>query len=209
MVWEKKYGGADEEGAFSVFQTSDGGYILGGETKSYGDTDGDAYLLKVSGDGTKEWQKTFDGPKTYNDFIYCVRQTADGGFIATGSTCNRISDIYLLKTDSKGNKLWSKSFGSNGGDQGRWVEYTSDGGYIVGGFVFTTRPSVSDLNMYLIKTDSQGNEQWHREYGDSGISYGRCCRQTPDGGFVFVGATNAGHQYSNEIFLIKTDANGN
>lgn len=209
LVWEKTFGGANEDVAYTVFQTADGGYILGGQTKSFGDTDGDAYLLKVSADGTKEWQKTFDGPSTYQDYLHCVQQTSDGGFIATGNISNRVNDIYLLKTDFNGKKLWSKNFGTKDSDQGRWVEQTSDGGYIVCGFVTTTHQSVSDRNLYVIKTDAQGNEQWHREYGESGTNYGRCVRQTPDGGFIILGDTNDKHPYRREILLIKTDANGN
>lgn len=208
LEWEKTYGGANEDCAYSVCQTNDGGYIIGGRTKSFGDTDGDAYLLKISANGTEEWKQTFDGPKTYNDYIHCVRQTVDGGYIATGNTSNRISDLFLLKTDGKGNKQWWKFYGTNDYDDGRWLSMTKDGGYIVGGFVHAGRQNLSDRDMYLIKTDGSGNEQWHKSYGGKGINYGRTCMQTTDGGFVFVGVSNAVDGFKNSILLIKTNAQG-
>src|SRR6185503_1334012 len=111
-TWAKTYGGgADESGAsgyiISVQQTSEGGYVVAGETDSFG-TGGDFWLLKLDSDGNIEWEKAYGG--TEFDIAYSVQQTSDGGYIAAGSTLSFGSglDAWLLKLDSDGNIEWEK-----------------------------------------------------------------------------------------------------
>jgi hypothetical protein len=105
-LWEKTFGGSDEDYAYSVQQTTDGGYIVAGFTSSYGAGSRDAWLIKTDVDGNKLWDKTFGGP--YRDYAYSVQQTTDGGYIIAGSAAlyeGLNDDAWLVKTDASGNKL--------------------------------------------------------------------------------------------------------
>ena len=127
-TWEKTFGGAGYDIGSSVQQTSDGGYIITGET------DGNVYLIKTDSSGNKTWEKTFGGASY--DIGWSVQQTSDGGYIIAGSTFSYgagAGDVYLIKTDSSGNLTWEKIFGGADDDDGASVQQTSDGGYIIVG----------------------------------------------------------------------------
>ena len=153
--WETTFGGASADVGQSVQQTTDGGYIITGLTHSYGNGNGssDVYLLKTDAYGVEQWSQTFGG--TDDDEGKSVQQTTDGGYIITGYTnsfANR-DDVYLIKTDVNGVELWSQTFGGTDDDEGKSVQQTTDGGYIItgttGGWEFS--------DIYLIKTDGNGN----------------------------------------------------
>ena len=149
-LWEKTFGGQSDESARSVQQTSDGGYIIAGETTSYGAGLRDAWLIKTDSYGDKLWDRTFGGP--YDDSASSVQQTSDGGYIIAGETSPKGSgkmDAWLIKTDSYGIKIWDKTFGGSDIYKAKSVRETSDGGYIVAG--------AANSNALLIKTDSSGN----------------------------------------------------
>jgi len=146
----------DQDQGHSVQQTNDGGYIISGITYSFGNGDGDVYLIKTDGNGDSLWTKTFGG--TGRDKGSSVQQTSDGGYIITGSTesfGNGEEDVYLIKTDVNGDSLWTKTFGGSDEDEGHSVQQTSDGGYIISGRTYSFGNGEGDV--YLIKTDSQGN----------------------------------------------------
>lgn len=133
-VWIKTYGGANMDIGYSVEQTTDGGYIIAGETYSYGSGQNDFYLIKTDSSGNSLWTNTFGG--TDYDDARSVHQTSDGGYIITGSTKSFGAgdyDIYLVKTDSGGNKQWDNTYGGANPDFGYCVEQTTDGGYIITG----------------------------------------------------------------------------
>ncbi len=157
ILWTKTFGGINDDESFSVQQTNDGGYIICGNTESFGAGDYDTYLIKTDANGDSIWTKTFGG--IFNDLSYSGRQTSDGGYIILGSTWgfgagNR--DIYLIKTDSLGNSLWSKTFGGTGTDTEGSIQQSTDGGYIITGFT-NNFGAGGYADAYLIKTDSLGN----------------------------------------------------
>jgi hypothetical protein len=133
--WDKTFGGSDCDGAYCVEQTSDGGYIVAGYTRSYGAGGDDAWLIKTDFKGNEQWNKTF-GDSAW-DGAYCVKQTSDGGYIVTGWKGYYVDDprtnVWLIKTDSEGNREWDKTFGGSGYDEGYSVKQTPDGGYIIAG----------------------------------------------------------------------------
>lgn len=192
------FGGSANEQAYSVQQTQDGGFIIAGQTKSYG-TGTDAYLVKTDQSGKEQWHKNFGGSS--QDICYSVRQTKDGGFILAGQTVSYGTggDVYLVKTDSSGNELWHKNLGGSGGELGRSVQQTQDGGFIIVGDIYSGTANA----IYLLKTDSAGNEVWHKSLGESLLDHGYSVMQTQDGGYIIEGANIGG------IVLIKTDASGN
>jgi len=203
-LWQKAFGGKKwDDCGYSVQQTSDGGYIITGETYSFGAGRNDVYLIKTNSEGNSLWQKTFGGKRW--DCGYSVQQTSDGGYIITGSTASfsgrAFQDVYLIKTDSKGNSLWQKTFGGSGSDWGASVQQTSDGGYIITGN--TDSFGAGETDVYLIKTDSEGNSLWQNTFGGSNQDVGCSVQQTSDGGYVIAGLTSsfgAGHY---DVYLIK------
>jgi hypothetical protein len=136
VQWNKTYGGATVDTAFSVQQTSDGGYIITGQTYSFGAGDADFWLVKSDSAGNMQWSQTYGGAET-TDFPFCVRQTSDQGYIIAGSTgpigSGTEMDFMLVKTDSAGSMQWSQTYGGSGWEQAFSVRQTTDGGYIVAG----------------------------------------------------------------------------
>ena len=192
------FGGPGMDEGHSVQQTKDGGYIITGSTKSFGAGKQNLWLIKADANGKEMWNKTFGDLGDEEDLGQSVQQTTDGGYIITGQkgTLNPMNfEVWLIKTDASGNKLWDKTFGGSDSDKGNSVQQTSDGGYIITG--------TATLN--LIKTDANGNMLWHK-YLD--CLEGTSVQQTIDGGYIIAGYQSA-PLYNSGIRLIKTDANGN
>ena len=214
--------GFSSSGGFSVQQTTDGGYIITGETESYDlifnilPESGKIYLLKTDSNGNEQWSKTF-GDEDYNSCGLSVQQTTDGGYIIAGYLIETGYGIrtYLIKTDSNGNEQWSKEFApslknSDNNDISYSVQQTNDGGYIM-----TGRSIIFDSVAFLIKTDESGNELWTKTFGDgdddSGNFAGFSVQQTTDGGYIITGTTSfdfVGTEQA-DVLLIKTDSSGN
>ncbi len=204
----KTYGGTSYDWAFSVQQTSDGGYIVAGGTASFGAGWEDIILIKTASNGNISWAKTYGG--THYDHASSVRQTSDGGYIVAGYTWSfgaGYSDIFLIKTASNGNISWAKTYGGTYWDGASSVQQTSDGGYIVAGF--TASFGAGDYDIFLIKTDANGNVQWAKTYGGTAWDWAYSVQQTSDGGYIVAGGTASFGAGSRDFFLIKTDANGN
>jgi len=221
-VWDKTFGGSYEDVASAVQQTSDGGYILAGVTRSFGAGNGDAWLIKTGAYGNKVWDKTFGG--SYEDGASAVQQTSDGGYILAGyngSFGAGSSDAWLIKTDAHGNKVWDKTFGGSYEDEAYAVQQTSDGGYLLVGYTDSFGAGKEDA--WLIKTDASGetcdcsgdgncyeNEsKWVKTLGGSGGDYAYSVQQTSDGGYILAGFTNSYGAGYDDVWLIKTAANGN
>ncbi|MBU0519859.1 hypothetical protein KJ564_13085, partial [bacterium] len=133
-LWTQVYGGSGAETCFSVQQSADGGYALGGYTSSFGAGMSDIYLVKTDSLGIMEWDQTFGG--WHWEQCYSVQQTNDGGYILGGyswSFGGLDPDFYLVKTDSLGNQEWDQTFGGENQEVCYSVQQTADGGYILGG----------------------------------------------------------------------------
>jgi len=207
VTFEKTFGGSESDEGFSVEETTDSGFIIAGYTYSYGNGGQDLYLIKTDMNGNELWSRTFG--ESNNDVGVSVAETDDGGFIITGSTSsygNGSYDVYLLKTDMNGNELWSRTFGGIGSDYGNSVEETTDGGFIITGS--TSSYGNGSYDVYLLKTDMDGNELWSRTFGGSEGDAGFSVEETTDGGFIITGNTGSYGNGSRDVYLIKTDSNG-
>jgi len=207
-VWDKTFGAEGTDRGYSVQQTTDGGYIVAGYNGSYGAGGACVWLIKTDASGNEVWDKTFGG--TRSDEGYSVQQTTDGGYIVAGWTMSYgmgDHDVWLVKTDASGDKVWDKTFGGTGDDEGFSVQQTSDGGYIIAGA--TNSYGAGDYDVWLVKTDSSGNKVWDRTFGGPFDDEGHSVQQTTDGGYMVVGRGAVSDGTGEDVWLIKTDASGN
>lgn len=152
--------------------------------------------------------KTFGGRS--RDVPFAFEKTSDNSYIIIGETSSFDigggSDLWLLKFDSDGNEIWNQSYGGIRSDFGFGGQQTSDDGYIlVGG---TRTFSQGDQDVWLVRTDSQGNELWNKSYGGEDMEHGISVQETSDNGYIIVGGTKSKGEGPNDYWIIKTDKNG-
>jgi predicted secreted protein len=208
MLWNAIYGGSGEDIGYSVRQTDDHGFVVVGSTRSYGLGEERLWLLKVSSNGSKMWDRIFGGfVSSAGDGGLSVDQAKDGGYIATGYTRSFGAggkDLWLIKTDSEGNEQWSKTFGGTKDDVGMSVLQAEDGGYIVAGRTASYGAGGDDI--WLLKVSSEGIEQWNTTFGGSKDDVGFQVVELGDG-YALAGRTESASADERAI-LIKTDKVG-
>ena len=207
-IWNKTFGGTNEDRGYHVQQTTDGGYIISGTTFSFGNGNYDVWLIKTDGNGNELWNKTYGG--TSEERGYSVQQSSEGGYIISGITSsfgNGNYDVWLIKTDGNGNEIWNKTFGGTNYDESISVQQTSDGGYIISGTTFSFGNGAT--NIYLIKADGSGNEIWNKTFGGTSNNWSYSVQQSTDGGYIIIGYTNSFGNGDADVYLIKTDGSGN
>jgi hypothetical protein len=200
LLWQKNYGGPDYEYAYSVQQTTDGGYIVAGLSTPFSGQEGRVYLVKTNASGDTLWTRTYGGPGW--EYASSVQQTTDGGYVLTGPTSSfgTGGDVYLVKTDASGTLTWERNYGGPSGDGGSSVQQTTDGGYIVAGY--TRSYGAGEADVYLVKTDASGDTLWTRTYGDTIREIGYSVQQTTDGGYIIAGYTSWSDR---QVYLVKVD----
>ena len=160
--WTKTFDGGGAERGRSVKESSDGGYIIAGTARAVNGNSTDAWLIKTDSEGNEEWDKLLGGDMV--DEFESLEETIDNGIIMVGRTYSYGSgedDVWLVKTDSQGDTLWTRSFGGSGEDGGYSVMQTQDDGYIITGYTHSYGSGSPDI--WLIKTDPEGNTV---PYGD-------------------------------------------
>ncbi|UOK41500.1 MULTISPECIES: T9SS type A sorting domain-containing protein [Flavobacterium] len=196
ILWQKTFGGNGQDYAWSIQQTTDGGYIVAGETNS---TDGDitsnvvnydGWIVKLNANGIMQWQRTLGGDNA--DSIYCIRQTSDGGFILVG---NSYGNIYIHKLNANGIPQWYEIAGGTGADIPYDIQQTVDGGYIVAGVTSSTDGDVTEnhggYDYWIVKFDASGGILWQKTLGGSGDDRAFAIQKISDGGYIIAGMSNS------------------
>jgi predicted secreted protein len=210
LEWDGTYGGTSDDVAYSVVQTSDGGYAIAGWTDSFGAGGSDIWLVKADVNGNMQWNKTYGG--TGDEEAYALVQTSDGGYAIAGQTSSTSDgrwDMWLIKTDANGQMTWNKTYGGLGSDeQLRSMIKTADGGYALAGAL--DNPHYADVDDFLlVKTDANGNMMWNRTYGGTGWEFAVSVVQTePDGGYALIGPTRSFGNGGLDFWFVKTDSAG-
>lgn len=215
LLWERSIGGASYDEGNCVRETTDGGYIIAGYTRSYGNNS-QIYLIKTDTNGLTEWIKTY-GDDDWDE-ARSIQVTSEGEFIIVGykvvatSPGGADSEVYLLKTDSDGDTLWTKLYGYRTGfyrDEGWSVQQTTDGGFIIAAETWYPGGSSWLIDAYLIKTAANGDTTWTRAYNIPGNNWSvpRSVWQTLDGGYIIAGYSSI-PPLNHEVLLIKINADG-
>ena len=199
VEWQKIYGASSSSHRpRSIQQTMDGGYIVAGETRTWG-TSSDIWVLKLSSEGDVEWQKKYGGNDS--DEASSIQQTMDGGYIVAGG-------INVLKLSSEGDIEWQHSYGTVHASS---VKQTMDGGYIVagtgggGGWGM-----VSYANFGILKLSFNGEIEWQKAYGGGFEDHASSIQQTSDEGYIFAGtSTSFGiSRFDYNFWIFKFSSNG-
>ncbi|HEY9173017.1 MAG TPA: Ig-like domain-containing protein, partial [Verrucomicrobiae bacterium] len=214
--WERVYGGTNDEMAYVLERTSDGGFLMGGVSASGANGDksspnfssppdgtNDVWILKLDSRGIKQWDRSFGG--NGDDTLRSAHQTADGGFILaafSNSTNNSatahygLTDYWVIKTDGLGAQQWDVVLGGGASDLLFDVQETRDGGYLACGYsdsplgVMKTAANFGGADIWLVKLGGSGEKVWDKALGGGANDFVRVMRPNPVGGFL-IGGTSA------------------
>ena len=204
-VWARCYGGNSYDIFKSVAPAGDG-FIAAGHTRSFGAGDFDFYVVRTKANGDTLWTRSYGG--SAGEHANCVCPTADGGFILAGSTASYGAggDAWLVRINSKGDTLWTHDYGGSADDCANSVLATADGGFVFAGSTRSFGAGGEDV--WLVRTNAKGDTVWTRTFGGAGWDWAASVALAPDGGFVVAGTNGSQKTGGDEVWLIKTDANG-
>lgn len=213
-IWDKKYvvNDTDRGHGHDAVQSGDGGYVVTGSTRSFYTGNVDLHLLKVDGEGEKVWEKNYGGSRSKSG--KAIVQSGDGGFVIAGKIteiAGTKSDVYVLKVDAKGEKVWERTFGRKGREEASSIVQSGDEGFVLAGL--KQKDDVMSGDLYVLKVDEDGEKVWERSFGGWYAARGWCIVQSGDGGFVVAGETDvflSEKNYSTyHVYLLKIDRDGN
>lgn len=239
IEWQKSLGGGGDEGAHSIQQTSDGGFIVAGWSLSNdSDVTGnhgreDYWIVRLTSTGAVEWQKSLGG--SYDDRAHSIQQTNDGGFIVAGESWSNDSDVtghhgstnytddyWIVRLSSAGDIQWQKSLGGSRDDQANSIQQTNDGGFIVAGSSGSSDGDVTGhhgdsttSDYWIVKLTSVGNIEWQKSLGGNRDDWATSIQQTSDSGFVVAGYSTSndgdvtGNHGGRDYSIIKLTSAGN
>ena len=206
VMWENMYGGEDYSILYSLDHSNDGRYILTGETFPSGG-DRDYYVLKVDEVGKIVWDKTFS--RKGNDIPYSIIKSNNGGYIVAGQSMNlgHGLEIWVIKLNEEGEQEWEESYGYDAMSSPKDIIEVDDG-YVLTGT--TTGFGSNPLqDMFIMKLNLNGDLLWTKVYGDIYYDFGNSIEETNDGGYIVVGSTEPVHSSHIEIYVVRTDSEGN
>ncbi|MBK6542526.1 MAG: T9SS type A sorting domain-containing protein [Flavobacteriales bacterium] len=231
LIWQKPLGGSLDDRAYSIEQTSDGGYVAAGYTTSNnGDVTGyhggdDMWVVKLDASGTLLWQKALGGSD--GDYAQTILRTSDNGYIIAGQTSSNDGDVtgnhgdrdfWIVKLDSAGTVLWQKTFGGTSYDTASSIAFTSDGGYVAAGLTYSINGDVTgnqgENDFWIVKFDDVGTLLWQRTLGGSDVDGAGSILQTADGGYIVAGVTSSadgdvtGNHGGRDVWVVKLDSTG-
>ncbi len=233
IEWQKTFGGTGDDYAHSVMETMDGGYIVAGNTTTNNDGDvsinkggSDFWVVKFTGNGSIEWQKTFGGADSEN--AYTIKSTRDGGYIVAGTTKSKDGDVndfkgftdaWILKLSSSGIIEWQKTLGGTDYDGVNSIQQTIDGGYIVAAYTHSNNGDVIGfkgfVDFWIIKLGASGILEWQKTLGGSDGDIPYCISQTADSGYILAGRTESDNGDINrqirgtaDFWIVKINSRG-
>jgi uncharacterized delta-60 repeat protein len=224
IEWQRPFGGSGDDAAYSVQQTSDGGYIIAGYSESYnGDVsenhgNWDALVVKLKEDGKVEWEKSLGG--TRHDIARSVRQI-DGGYIIAGSSNSDDGDVsgnhgkwdfWVARLKKDGTVEWQNSLGGSGDDIAFSVQQTSDGGYVIAGYTESEDGDVSQnhgrWDTWIVKLKKDGKLDWQKSVGGPGHDKVNSVLQTEDGGYIAAGCAPKRDGGDTDFWIVKLKTDG-
>ena len=207
VLWSQSYGGSQLDEAYHFELTSDGGYIISGSTQSYGFGGSDIWLIKSGPNGLIEWN-TYIGTE-YDEQGGQIIQTEDNGYLVVGNRTHEQredSDVWLIKTNSQGDSIWTKTYGGLGDDIGSDIIQIENNGYILVGS--TKSYEEEDYDILIVKIDDSGNEEWVRSYGNGSNDIGQAIIQSRDEGFMVQFLVESYGDGNSATGLMKLDSAG-
>jgi hypothetical protein len=205
-VWRRTYGGASSDAAYSVKQVSDGGFIVAGYTDSYGAGHLDYYLVRLDANGDTLWTRTYGG--VFNDAAFYVEVTPDEGYAIVGETYSYgagATDAYLVRTDSDGDTLWTRTYGTTDYEWCYCVRNTNDGNLVITG---ATGP-YGTQQAFLTKINSaNGNVIWSKQHGGAGDEYGVFVEPLWSGEYMLTGYTTSFGDPDGDALVVRAYSNG-
>ncbi len=189
-----------------VWPDDDGGYSIAATTTLESSVMSDVYVIKTDASGDTTWSRRYGAPD--RDYGYSIQQTSDHGYVVAGGSqvYQEGEDVYLVRTNSSGDTLWTRVYGGSDDQEGRSVRQAPDGGFIIAGW---TESGAGGKDVYLVKTDANGNRQWERTFGGANDDLASSVEPTRDGGYIVAGTTSSFGAGAADVWLIRTDASGN
>jgi hypothetical protein len=231
-LWDRTYGGTENDYLFTMIPISDGGFLLGGYSASGANINktssnfgqGDFWIVRIDAAGEKLWDRSFGG--SGDEWLYSLQETSDGGFILGGSSSSPPSgnkaaphhggsDFWIVRIESNGTRLWDRSYGGSedDADEHLVVRQTSDGGYIIAGDSLSdisgnkTSPNIGDSDIWVIRLGQEANLLWQRTFGGTSYEFLTSLQETGDGGFILAGGSEsrAGGTKTAPLYGIEID----
>jgi hypothetical protein len=214
-VWDRSFGGTNEDVFYRVLVVPDGGFLVGGYTasgatgnKTSANLGGyDFWVLRLDAGGTRLWEAAFGGIS--DDYLRDISPVVEGGWILGGQSLsppggNKTADLigtndfWVVRIDANGNRLWDRSFGGTGADRLQSLRQTADGGFILGGVSLSgvsgnkTGANYGLNDFWLVRLDGNGNKLWDRSFGGTDNDELLSVQETFDGGFILGGFSWSG-----------------
>ncbi len=201
-LWDRTYGGIASDEASTIIASGDGGFLIVGYTHSKGMGRSDFWVVKIDNQGKKLWESAYGGSDS--DMADAITRTKDGGFLIAGSTYSKGSgkaDIWVVKIDDQGKRLWDRTYGGSGSDLANAITPANDGGFLIAGYTYSNGAGSTDF--WVVKIDDQGNKLWEQTYGGNQDDMAYAITPAVDGGFLLAGYNGSKGLGKADFWVIK------